>query len=57
MKIAFKLMSFCWVISPLVFTVLRVANVVNVEKQNVTIFLVLAGISYVALFLNSGDMK
>jgi len=43
--------------SPGLFAVLRLADVVNVEKQNVTIFLVLAGISYVAMFLNSGDTK
>lgn len=53
MKQAFRLMSIFWVLSPLLFLVARLANIVNIDRQNSTIFLVLCGISYLAMFLNS----
>jgi hypothetical protein len=49
----FKMISIFWMFSPIGFAILRFANVVNVEHQNTTVFLVLSGISYVAIFLNS----
>lgn len=54
MENVFKFMSFCWIVSPVLFVALRLADVVNIHQQNCTIFLVLCGISYVAIFLNSG---
>ena len=53
MREIFKMVSMFWIASPVMFAILRLANVVNVDKQNVTIFIVLSGISYIALFLNS----
>lgn len=52
MKKLFKLVSLAWILSPFAYVALRLANLVNVEHENVTIALVLCGISYVALFLN-----
>lgn len=53
MKQLFRFVSMCWIISPVIFAVSRMAGKVNVENQNVTIFIVLSAVSYIALFLNS----
>lgn len=56
MKQLFKIVSMFWIMAPIFFIVLRLSNVVNVHQQNVTILIVLCGISYIAIFLNS-DVK
>lgn len=53
MNHAFKIMSFFWILSPLIFAVLRLSGIVNVYQQNWTIGIVLCGFSFVAMFLNS----
>lgn len=52
MKILFKVMSYLWIVSPVVFFVLRATGLVNVEHSNVQVFLILCGFSFVAMFFN-----
>lgn len=52
MKIAFKIASICWIVSPFVFAGARLLNLINIYHQNITIGLVLAFASTICLFLN-----
>ena len=52
MKHLFKLASFCWILSPLVFWIMHHQGLINVEHQNATIQIFLAFASTICICLN-----
>lgn len=57
MKSLFKLVALGWLISPFLFVALRLSEKVNIYGQNSTVFLVLCGFSFVALFFLATEEK